>query len=167
MEQPVLIRRSPKGLWAQITTIGVLALLLFIFISWLISLLFGWTASQGAGLKSLTFIFFLGAWLVTSFKLWGDWKIKRYEITPDSIIVHAKAGQWGSAQTIYRYESIISVKMTQGFWGKKFNFGDVRLTIPKLDGDVVMNDIENPIEQLSELQKRMGERSAGTHNLIT
>lgn len=166
MEEKITIRRSSKGLKAQIITSGIITLLLCLLSSWLLGKLMGWSASEGSGLKLLAWVVLVGGWVVTSLKLWSAWKIKRYEVTPDAIIVHAKAGQWGSTQTHYRYESIISIKMSQGYWGKKYNFGDVRMTIPKLDNDVVMNDIENPMEQLAEIQKRMGERSSGSHNLI-
>jgi membrane protein YdbS with pleckstrin-like domain len=166
MEDKILLKRSSKGLQAQIIATGIAAVLIALLATWLISKLFGWTPNEGSFLKALTWIILIGAWAVMSLKLWFEWNIKRYEIAKDALIVHAKAGKFGTSQTVYRYESIISIRMTQGFLGKRFGYGDVRLTIPKLDGEVVMNDIENPVEQLAEVQKRMGERSGGTHSLI-
>jgi hypothetical protein len=126
----------------------------------------GWTQNDGFGLKVLAWVVIAIFWGITSLMLWFEWNIKRYEVTSDSLIIHTKAGRWGSGQTLYRYESIISVKLTQGFWGKRYNFGDVRLTIPKLDDEVVMHDIENPLDQLMQIQKRMGEHN-GSSSLIT
>ena len=167
MEERVLIKRSPKGLRAQIITSGIVIVIGALFASWLTGKLFGWAPNEGQTIKIFIWVFLIGAWIISSLKLWADWNVKRYEIGKDSLIVHAKAGKWGSAQTIYRYESIISLRMTQGFWGKRFGYGDVHLTIPKLEKDVVMNDIEDPLVQLAEVQKRMGEKSPGSHNLIT
>jgi hypothetical protein len=167
MEDKVLIKRSSKGLKAQIIISGVATILIALAATWLIAKLFGWTPNEGTILKTLTWVFLVGAWIVTSLRLWASWRIKRYEVAKDALIVHAKAGKWGSSQTIYRYESIISLRMTQGFLGKRFGYGDVRLTIPKLDGEVVMNDIEDPLVQLEEVQKRIGEKTTAHSNLVT
>lgn len=167
MEEKTILKRSSKGLQVQIIALGVVSLLLAVFTTWLTSILFSWTPNQGRVLIALIWILFIGAWGFSALKLWKDWSIKRYEIAKDALIVHAKAGKWGSSQTIYRYESIISLKMTQGFLGKRYDFGDVHISIPKLDGEVIMNDIDHPLEQLQEVQKRIGERITGQDTLIT
>ncbi len=167
MEEKTILKRSSKGLKAQVIALGVASLLLAILTTWLTGLLFSWTPNQGRTLITLIWIFFIGGWGFTALKLWMDWNVKRYEIAKDAFIVHAKAGRWGASQTIYRYESIISLKMTQGFLGKRYGYGDVHITIPKLDGEVIMNDIDHPLEQLQEVQKRIGERTTGQDTLIT
>lgn len=167
MEEKVLLKRSSKGLQAQIISSAIAAVLIALLATWLIGKLFGWTPNEGTGLKVLTWVVLVGAWAVMSLKLWFAWNIKRYEIAKDALIVHAKAGKFGTSQTVYRYESIISIRMTQGFLGKRFGYGDVRLTIPKLDGEVVMNDIENPLVQLAEVQKRIGEKTTAHSSLVT
>jgi hypothetical protein len=167
MEQKAVLKRSPKGLQAQIITSGILALLLALVSNWVLDKLFGWTPNEGGIIKTIALVVIIGGWAITSLKLWLDWKVKLYEITKDALIVHAKAGKWGSSQTIYRYESIISIRMSQGFWGKRYNFGDVFITIPKIDKEVVMNDIQDPLEQLTEVQQRMNERGAGAQALVT
>jgi hypothetical protein len=167
MEEKVLIKRSSKGLQAQLILSGIATILIALLATWLITKLFGWTPNEGTFLKTLTWVFLLGAWVITALRLWSTWRIKRYEVAKDALIVHAKAGKWGSSQTIYRYESIISLRMTQGFLGKRFGYGDVRLTIPKLDGEVVMNDIEDPLVQLEEVQKRIGEKTTAHSSLVT
>ena len=167
MEEKTLLKRSSKGLKAQVIALGIAALLLAILTTLLTSILFSWTPNQGRILITIIWIFFIGGWGFTALKLWMDWNVKRYEIAKDAFIVHAKAGRWGTSQTIYRYESIISLKMTQGFLGKRYGFGDVHIAIPKLEGEVVMNDIDHPLEQLQEVQKRIGERTTGQDTLIT
>lgn len=167
MEEKVLLKRSSKGLQAQIIMSGIATLLIALLATWLIAKLFGWTPNEGTFLKTITWVFLVGAWVITSLRLWATWRIKRYEIAKDALIVHAKAGKWGSSQTIYRYESIISLRMTQGFLGKRFGYGDVRISIPKLENEVVMNDIEQPLEQLAEVQKRIGEKTSAHSSLVT
>jgi len=169
MEEKELIRRSPLGLRMQIIVGGITAFFIAILVTWLVGFILGWTSSGGATTKRIVWIGLALAWAVGSLKLWFDWKMKRYEITKDSLIVHAKAGKMGSSQTIYRYESIISLRMTQGFLGKRYGYGDVHLTIPKIEGEVVMNDIENPLIQLAEIQKHMANKNqyAVTSGLIT
>ena len=151
----------------QVITLGVAAFVLAIFGTWATAKLFGWAPNQGFGLKVLIWIMLLLGWGVTSVKLWFDWNVKRYEIAKDALIIHSKAGNWGTSKAIYRYESIISLKMTQGVMGKRFGYGDVHISIPKIEHDVVMNDIDHPVDQLSELQNRIRERSIGSDTLIT
>lgn len=168
MEDAVLLKRSPRGMQVQIICTGIAALAIGFLASWLLGNLFGWTSSGGTGIKRLVWVALIGIWSVMSLKLWFDWSVKRYEIGRDALLVHAKAGRMGTTQTVYRYESIISIRMAQGFWGKRFGYGDVRITIPKLDGEIVLNDIENPTEQLLHLQNRMNDRARGgvTSSLI-
>jgi membrane protein YdbS with pleckstrin-like domain len=165
--QKEVLKRSQKGLKAQIISIAVVAVILLIFSAFIFSKLFGWTPAEGKIAISLSWILIIGGWVVATVRLWLNWNNKKYEITEDAFIVHGKAGNFGKSQAIYRYESILSVKMTQGFLGKKYNYGDVRLTIPKLDKDVIMNDIENPMEQLAMVQKRINDKSKSNQSLIT
>lgn len=167
MEEKILLKRSSDGLRIQIIGLGILALLLALLGSWLVGKLFGWTSNDGSILKIIIWVVIIGAWLLTSLELWLDWSIKRYEIANEALIVHARAGRWGTAQTIYRYESIISIRMTQGLLGKQFGYGDIHVSIPKIDHDIVMNDIDHPVEQVAEIQKRIGEHGSSTTSLIT
>lgn len=154
----MLLKRSARGLEAQIGISAVVTLLICILAVWLFGRLFHWTESGGWRLQALTCIVLLFLWIFAAFRLWYTWKVKRYEIGRDALIVHAKAGKFGTSQTIYRYESIISIRMTQGFLGKQFGYGDIRVTIPKIEREVVLNDIERPMEQLEYMRRRMGGR---------
>lgn len=165
--QRILLKRSKFSVNIQIIVSGILAILLVIVAIYLLGVLFGWTPNEGRIVKAVVSMVIIVGWIVSSLKLWLNWNSKKYEITKDAFIVHGKSGKWGSSQAIYRYESIISIKMTQGFWGKKYNYGDVHLNIPKLDKELVMYDIERPIEQLQEVQKRINERSNNSATLVT
>jgi hypothetical protein len=98
MEEKTLLKRSSKGLKAQVIALAVMALLLALLTTWLTGILFSWTPNQGRVLKiALLWVFFCcNGWGFTSLKLWFDWNVKRYEIAKDALIIHAKAGRWGS-----------------------------------------------------------------------
>lgn len=164
MDEVHELKRNSLGLQIQIALTALLLIILGLFVTWLASKLFSWTSSGGARIEAIIWIVLAIAWIVGSLKKWFDWRVKRYEIGDDTIIVHAKAGAFGSAQTVYRYESVISIRMTQGFLGKQFNYGDIRLTIPKLDRELVMNDIEDPAGQLREIRRRMDERARAANS---
>ena len=167
MEHKELLKRSSKGLWTQIISSGIGAFLLGVLITWLSSVVFKFADNGGKYIAIVTWVVLLGGWSIGAIKLWLDWNIKRYEVAEDALILHTKAGKFGTAQTIYRYESIISVRMTQGFFGKMFGYGDVEISIPKIEQPVVMNDIEDPLNQMLAIQKRMEQRNTGaTHALI-
>jgi hypothetical protein len=166
MQDTQHIQRSSQGLVAQVLTTGVLALLILIFGTLFFSAVFGWTPTEGKLSILLLWIFIVGGWSIAALKLWFSWRAQFYEIGTESLIVHVKAGMWGTAQTIYRYESFISIRMVQGYWGKRFGFGDVYITIPKMENDVVLRDVVDPAGQLSGIQARMAERASASSSLI-
>ena len=153
------LKRNSLGLQVQIILSALLLLVLGLVTTWMVARLFGWTSGGGATLQTVIWIVLAIFWAGGSLKLWFNWRVKRYEIGADTIIVHAKLGTFGSSQTVYRYESIISIRMTQGFLGKQFGYGDIRITMPKLDRELVMNDIDDPPGQLQEIRRRMDDRS--------
>jgi hypothetical protein len=102
MEQRQLIKRSKQGLIAQLATTGILALLILLFGTWFFSTVFGWTPTNGKLSIIALWVFIVGGWTITSLKLWLSWRAQFYEIGPESLIVHVKAGMLGTAQTIYR-----------------------------------------------------------------
>ncbi len=153
------LRRNPIGMQIQIIVSGVVALLLAMALTWMFSRLFHWTSAGGATISRLSIAAILLLWLFGSLVLYIKWRVNRYEIGDDAILVHAKAGKFGKAQTLYRYESISSIRMTQGYFGKRFGYGDIRLMIPKHDRDVVLTDIQNPVRQMELIQRHMSKRS--------
>lgn len=166
MENKILLKRSPVGMWVQIIGAGIGAFLLGVLITWLSSVVFKFASNGGLYIAIFTWVMLLGGWAFAALKLWVDWSIKRYEIGEDALSLHTKARGWATAQTVYRYESIISVRMTQGMLAKKFGYGDIEVSIPKLDEPIIMNDIEDPINQMQEIQNRMKASNNGTTSAL-
>jgi hypothetical protein len=160
------INRSAYSVKVKIFTLGISAFLIALFSSWLLWRIFKLVGPSGYSLIFFVWVLMIGAWGLGSLKLWGDWLTEYYELTPESIILHKKEGKGGKSQEIYRYESIISVRMIQNEWGVKHNYGDVYLTIPKIDKELVLKDIENPLTQLEAVKNRIDSKP-GNHNLIT
>lgn len=163
-----LLRRSRAGLESKIISTGIIALVLGIVATIVISLMFSWTKNQGWFFIAGTWLMLFFGWGYTAIRSKIRWDKVRYEITPESIIIYEKAGKLGGSKTIYRYESIISVRMTQDYFGKRYGFGDVHIVIPKLDKELILKDIEQPDSQLRSLQANIEARgsTAATHSLI-
>lgn len=164
-----LLRRSRAGLEARIITTGIVALAIGMMATIMFSILFGWTRYQGWFSISITWVVLFLGWVYTALKLKMKWDKIRYEISPDAIILYEKAGKFGGSKTIYRYESIISVRMTQDYLGKKYGYGNVHINIPKLDKEIVLKDVDHPNEQLAALQANIKTRdnAAATQSLIS
>lgn len=158
-EELAPIKRSPRGLQAQLALSAVTLMIIGLIITAILGRIFSWTTGGGATLIGICWLVLLLAWVVGACKLWFDWKARHYEIGEDTLVFHAKAGGWGSAETVYRYESIISVRMTQGFLGKQFGYGNLHITIPDLKEELVMRDVEDPKRQMRDLRARIEERS--------
>lgn len=160
------IKRSPQGLRATIVSTGVVALVLAVLCSWLIGILLNSAPSIELLFKVLIWLGFLVVWAGQSAYLWHQWDKMRYDIGPEAITINNKTGLFGQTSTIYRYESIISAKMTQGYLGKKYGYGNVYLRIPKLEYDVVLKDIDNPEALLAKVQERVNKKGTQSHSLI-
>ena len=163
-----LLHRSRAGLESKIISAGVVALILGIAATIVISVMFSWTKYQGWFLIAGSWLILFFGWGYTAIRSKIRWDRVRYEITPESIIIYEKAGKLGGSKTVYRYESIISVRMTQDYLGKRYGFGDVHIVIPKLDKELILKDIEQPDKQLNSLQANIEARgsTAATHSLI-
>lgn len=161
-----LIKRSADGLWIQIIITGVFALAAGMLITWLVGFVFQWTPRLEQFFTALAWILFLGGWGFISFKHWLGWKAVRYEISQHALIVHAKAGFMGEAQQVYRYDSIISMRFFQGFWGRKFDYGDIYLSIPKVEQEIRLSDIEQPHTQIQDIQKYITQHSGNAQSFI-
>lgn len=166
MEQGLPIVRSSEGLRAKIISLGILALVISISLTFIILLLFRLVDNTGIAIVVFTWVILTGAWGLGSLKIWEDWSTEHYELTPDSIIIHKKENNEDISQSIYRYESVISLRLIQSKKGKKHNFGDVYLTIPKISKELVLKDIVDPLDQLAVLKKHIDSRQ-GNHSLIT
>lgn len=151
----MVLTRNPKGMHVQLIIYAITTLLMGLLLTWLLDNIFGWTSTGGSTIKIISWLILLIAWIVASAKLWFDWNAKHYELSNDALIIDARAGRLGTSRTVYRYESIISLRFSQGYWGKKFGYGDVRVTIPKIETEIVMNDIDMPEQQLAGLQRRI------------
>ncbi len=161
------LSRSSVALKYSIISTGIAALLI-ISGAWLMLgvLLQSNPRAKGLLLLISVLVIFFG-WAAQSLSSWNNWKNLRYEVDGESIAVYKKKGMFGRTKTVYRYESIISVRMSQGYFGKKYNYGDIYLTIPKLDKEVVLKDIDNPDEPLSHVQKAVSTKSAASQALVS
>ena len=129
-------------------------------------LLLKWAPNLERMIVVLSWIVVAITWCVSSWMSWRKWRAERYEVDQDSINVYQKNGKFGQSKAIYRYESIISARMVQGYWGKKYNYGDIYLTIPKLDREIVLRDVENPDQPMAKVQQVVSSQASGKSNAL-
>lgn len=164
--QPILLKRSDTGLKMIIISTGIAALVLA-FICTVITLIVVQSNTATMLLLLIVWIGLAVAWLGQAVYLWVTWRTEAYQLNEKSIIVQKKRGILGSEQSIYRYESILSVNLRQSYLGKKYHYGDITIEMPKAPEPVVLRHVDHPSEQLKELQGRVSARGASTHNLVT
>jgi uncharacterized membrane protein YdbT with pleckstrin-like domain len=76
------------------------------------------------------------------------WSSSYYVITPKYVTV--KRGVFYTYEKVYNIEKTESVTFTQGFWGKIFNYGTVKVFNPALREDVFIRNIPSP-DKFAEL----------------
>lgn len=169
MEEPRQIIRSDKGLYVRIISTAIVVVIVGLIASFLLTKMFSITQWTGITVQILVWALLIITWGLASLYSWKTWNKKYYEVTDDAVIVYSD-GMWktDTEEVIYRYESIISIRLTQSFWGKRYGYGDIRLTIPKIDQEIILSDIKNPQQQLSDIRTYMQGRDSGaTASLIT
>ncbi len=162
----VTLVRSQERLKVLIIASGVAAIVTALVFSWLLSAALSWAPRTEHFLRLVGWLGMGTVWVVQSVLSWMVWRSTTYKITPEAITVQAKSGLLGSAKTMYRYESILSVSVDQSFWGKRRGYGCIKLNVPKLDNDIVLKDVDHPSAQLAELQSRINSRGGSGHALI-
>ncbi len=80
----------------------------------------------------------------------GKWINFYYLITPDKIVI--SKGILNKSQVNYDMRSLQSATLFQGFWGRIFNFGTIKLYNPALNEYIFLVDIPKPEKYLEIIQ---------------
>ena len=160
-------KKSVKAL--QVSIIGLLSAVFAVSLlaSFLLSRLLSWAPNAERSLSIIIWLVLLGIWAVQSLILLNSWKSMEYEADGQSIRLTMPNGMFKSSKTVYRYESILSIRMTQGLFGKKYRYGNIYFAIPKLEKEVALKGIENPSVQLELIQSKLHKKGADTQVLIS
>lgn len=125
----------------------------------------------GAYLLSGLFTFLIVmsfAWLaiIIRNKMWKDTK---YFLGQDAILVTRPRGFIGSGvtQDVYLYESILSLSFQQDYFGKKYGYGDINISIPKLKETLVLKSVVEPSQQLPHIKAQLNQRTDRPRALVT
>lgn len=94
------------------------------------------------------------------------WRATEYVVHPEFVQVERSKTLTQTQTTMYRYESMVSVSINQGFYAKEKSYGDIKLKIPKIDKDVVLKDVNNPEKTLHDIQIRINARPANVEALV-
>lgn len=161
--QPTQLKRSKKGLQINLALVSIAAIVFALITSWMASVVFRWTEYNGVMVILIIWAVFVLGWGLGAIKLLLNWRKEHYELTADSLVSYGKANSLGMSKAIYPYETITSMRMAQGNLGKRFGYGDVYISLSTPEGEVIMHDIEHPLEKLAELQRLVGKRGVVTH----
>lgn len=161
------LKKSPKAFKVKLTAIAVLSVLVALLAALLIGAFFklAWGGHYGTRILTFLAVMFLAG--LAAMIYYGRWQAHTYELRPEGIVVNTGFGNFSRKQKLYLYESIISVSFNQNYFGKKYGYGDVHITIPKLEKKLVLEDVEKPDQHLSVLQGHIQIREGGSKVLVT
>ncbi len=149
------IIRSKYTIYVQVVS---LALLLF-FACAMITVFFGLFSlgtEVGKFIFIMTWVISFLIWLIGSYLAFRHFKSTSYALTKDTLSV-TKGGMFKSVTDLYRYDSIISVHISQNLAGKTFGYSDLNIAIPKLGKDVVLSAVVEPLKQAEIIKQRISE----------
>lgn len=164
--QPITLTRNPSRVRLFVVTSGIATLFVIAFGSWFISMLLKSTFINELVLIILYVIFVACFWGLSTLIMVIKWRSTVYIVHPEFVQVERSKTLTQTQTTMYRYESMVSVSINQGFYAKEKAYGDIKLKIPKLDNDVVLKDVNNPVEILQDIQNRINARPANVEALV-
>lgn len=163
---PIELKRCPEAFKLQAYSIMVVGF----FVALLTAILFGsivnFVVGAYDGSRILTFLIVMAITSVAVTLAYYKWRDDKYVLTEEGILISSSLSPTKKKRKIYLYESIISVSCNQNYFGTKFNYGEIHVTIPKLEDKLILKDVENPEEQLLLMQKFV-KANAGRNNLVT
>ena len=159
--------KSVKAFKVRLTFIAVISFLVAILSAAVFGAFFKLALGGYNGTRALTFLAVLFLAGVASMIYYGRWQANTYELRSEGIVVNTGFGNFSRKQKLYLYESIISVSFNQDYFGKKYGYGNVHVTIPKLEKKLILEDIEKPDQNLSALQIHIKGRDGSSKVLVT
>lgn len=160
------LRKSPKKLEFMFLSTGIATIVLMVISILLINFLFTWAPRTEQFLTVLAVLGFPIVWFVQAAGMYMTWSNQRVVVGEDAVKVQQKR-KWGSrTSTVYRYESIISAELRQSYFGAKYGYGDIILTIPKLEKDIILGNIELPTKSMEFIQHKIASLRQDTQSLI-
>lgn len=153
MSTLVPIKKSTTGLWVQTIMLGFVAVAFGFVGIILINYLLSTTGFRGTYLKALLLLGLAVAWVLAILALWLRRGVSSYTITPDSLLIQSRHGVFGTTQSEYRFDAISSLHLHQGYFGRKFGYGDIHIGTAKDPHKIILKDIDQPERQLKVLKQ--------------
>lgn len=140
-----IVRQSAKSLIISIAALQIITLITLIFLIFVFGVLGGSNNILQLPLgKILTFFIValvLGD-LLTSVNLFLSWKYFYYIIKPNEIIF--RSGIMNVREKSYQLNQLETVTITQGFFGKLLDYGNMRIFSPLLDSKINVINVPEP-----------------------
>lgn len=148
--------RNATGLKYQMIGTVIGFTLFYFFVFWLIRRPFEWFDAEpilGWFAQLLLYGLLMIAIIISMQRSWD----KLSYFLRGNMLVVAQKNPWTGAvdENIYRLDTVVSARVKQGVLGKRNGFGDIILTVPKLEGSgtLVLKDIEHPRETVIKINE--------------
>lgn len=151
------LQRNPKGMHLQMIGIGIGFAIVFGLLIRLIRLPFQLLGSDFlTNTFALVFLYVVICaigYLVMS----SNFSNTKYFLQSNNVLVIAqkKAVLRSYSEDVIRLDTVLASGVSQSFLGRKFGYGDITLTIPKLNDtkSIVIKSIDKPVDQLTRIQE--------------
>lgn len=158
-----LIERDETALRIRIAQSGLAILALCIVTTVLFQTALGFQTRAERLVLTALWLTLPVTWAIGSAAAWITRNKLQYYLLPKAVMI-SKAGFVGRHEQMYRYDSILSVGVRKGWYGKQYGYGDIVLTIPKLAHGLVLRDVKNPQAWAQVIKERAGR--TGSDSLI-
>ncbi len=119
-----------------------------------------------SGVLTFMVIMFI-AWIAVLIRS-KKWDGTHFMLGKDALLITRMRGLMGTTtQDVYLYESILSARVQKSYLGQKYGYGDIELTIPKLERQIILREVEQPDQQLLNLKAHMENKGNRSRELVT
>lgn len=159
--------RNPQAFSVFFRIIAVWSVVAALAAGWIVGKFVHFSIGAYGGSRFLTFLIIITIAGAATLIRYIKWQSVHYLLSPEGIVVTDSVGMLGKKQKIYLYESIITASVNQNFFGRKYGYGDIHLTIPKLEKKLMLKDLDQPASALTDLQARIHKRVGINSVLVT
>lgn len=92
-------------------------------------------------------------WAIGSAALLNRERKTKYTLGTQTLIVRKGSLLGSSTESMYRYDSMLSVESRQTRLGNKYNYGTIFITVPRLENAVQLKGIQNPHDYAKKIKE--------------
>ncbi|MFZ1361191.1 MAG: hypothetical protein WAS27_04165 [Candidatus Saccharimonadales bacterium] len=157
------IPRSKTPIIAQIITSGIMVLFACLFVSFFFYRVVTFAPDVQSVLMWTLWLTLPPLWLIGSAVTLRKWPKATYVLTSDSLKISKKGWLGASSESLYRYDSILTLTMTKSPLG---DFGTITITLAQLS-PLTLRAVAQPRQNVEKIKAKVSKSQPITQTVLS